>query len=115
MPICLVLHELGHAGPAAEQALFSAVFEVASSHWRVTPGATLVGTDVSPTYLRDHLLRALDDFRRPAGAAAGHAPARRGGVARHPAGRRGVAGGRGGLTAPEPGQPPPRMYRRSGR
>jgi hypothetical protein len=65
MPICLVLHELGHAGPAAEQALFSAVFEVASSHWRVTPGATLVGTDVSPTYLRDHLLRALDDSGAP--------------------------------------------------
>ena len=57
MPICLVLHEFGRAGPAAEQALFGAVFEVASSHWRVTPSATLVGTDVSPAYLRDHLLR----------------------------------------------------------
>jgi len=60
MPICLVLHELGLAGPLAEQAFFGAVFEVASSHWRVTPGATLVGTDVSPGYLRDHLRRALE-------------------------------------------------------
>lgn len=65
MPICLVLHELGHAGPAAEQALFSAMFEVASSHWRVATGATLVGTDVSPSYLRDHLVRALDDAGAP--------------------------------------------------
>jgi hypothetical protein len=65
MPICLVVHELGLAGPGAEQALFSAVFEVSSSHWRVTPTATLVGTDVSPAYLRDHLLRALDDAGAP--------------------------------------------------
>jgi hypothetical protein len=65
MPICLVLHELVQASPAAEQALFGAVFEVASSHWRVTPSATLVGTDVSPAYLRDHLLRALDDAGAP--------------------------------------------------
>ncbi len=65
MPICLVVHELGLGGPGAEQALFSAVFEVASSHWRVTPSATLVGTDVSPAYLRDHLLRALDDAGAP--------------------------------------------------
>ena len=66
MPICLVLHELGRAGETAEQALFGAVFEVASSHWRVTPSATLVGTDVSPAYLRDHLLRALRDAGAPA-------------------------------------------------
>ena len=65
MPICLVLHEFGPAGPVAEQALFGAVFEVASSHWRVTPSATLVGTDVSPMYLRDHLMRALDDAGAP--------------------------------------------------
>ena len=65
MPICLVLHELGLAGPAAEEALFGAVFEVASSHWRVAPNATLVGTDVSPAYLRDHLRRALDDAGAP--------------------------------------------------
>jgi hypothetical protein len=65
MPISLVLHELGPAGPGAEQALFDAVFEVASSHWRVTPGATLVGTDVSSAYLRDHLLRALNDAGAP--------------------------------------------------
>ncbi len=65
MPICLDHHELGRAGPAAEQALFGADFEVASSHWRVTPSATLVGTDVSPAYLRDHLLRALADAGAP--------------------------------------------------
>ena len=66
MPICLVLHEFGgDADSAAEQALFNAVFEVASSHWRVTPAATLVGTDVSPAYLRDHLLRALRDAGAP--------------------------------------------------
>ena len=65
MPISLVLHELGPAGQAAEQALFDAVFEVASSHWRVTPGATLVGTDVSPAYLRDHLLHALEAAGAP--------------------------------------------------
>lgn len=67
MPICLVLHELGGAGPAVEQALVSAVYEVSSSHWRVAPSATLVGTDVSPSYLRDHLLRALADAGAPPG------------------------------------------------
>ncbi len=82
MPICLVLHKFDHAGPGAEQALFGAVFEVASSHWRVTRSATLIGTDVSPAYLRDHLLRALADAGAPpslllvtplaAGAAAWH-------------------------------------------
>lgn len=65
MPISLVLHELGHAGPAAEQAFFGAMFEVSSSHWRVTPGATMVGTDISPAYLRDHLKRALDAAGAP--------------------------------------------------
>lgn len=65
MPICLVLHEFEPAGPKTEQALFDAVFEVASSHWRVTPGATLLGTDVSPAYLRDHLRRALDGAGAP--------------------------------------------------
>lgn len=66
MPICLVLHEPGLTGDAAEQAFSGAVFEVASSHWRVSPGATLVGTDVSPAYLRDHLLRALKGAGAPA-------------------------------------------------
>lgn len=59
MPICLVLHEFEGSGPEAEQALTHAVFEVSSSHWRVTSCATLVGTDVSPAYLRAHLLRAM--------------------------------------------------------
>lgn len=60
MPICLVLHEPGLGGPAAEHAFFDAVFEVASSHWRVMSCATLLGTDLSPGYVRDHLRRALD-------------------------------------------------------
>ena len=67
MPICLVLHEPGLGGPAAEHAFFDAVFEVASSHWRVMACATLLGTDLSPTYLRDHLKRALDGANAPAG------------------------------------------------
>ncbi len=67
MPICLVLHEPGLGGPAPEQAFFDAVFEVASSHWRVAPGATLLGTDLSPGYLRDHLRRALDGAGAPPG------------------------------------------------
>ena len=67
MPICLVLHESGLGGPEAEQAFFEAVFEVASSHWRVQPTATLLGTDLSPAYLRDHLRRALDGADAPPG------------------------------------------------
>ena len=65
MPICLVLHELGLAGPAVEQAFFDAVFEVSNSHWRVAGNATLLSTDLSPAYLRDHLRRALDGAGAP--------------------------------------------------
>lgn len=65
MSICLVLHEPGLGGPKAEHAFFDAVFEIASSHWRVAPGATLLGTDLSPSYLRDHLRRALDGADAP--------------------------------------------------
>jgi hypothetical protein len=61
MVLLLVLHDLGPEPPEeAENRLFSAVFEVAPDHWRVTPGATLVGTEVSPRYLVDHLRRAAE-------------------------------------------------------
>ncbi len=62
MPICLVLHELGLAGPRAEQALFDAVFEVSSSHWRVTAGATLVGQVAVGLALVAALLNAVFAF-----------------------------------------------------
>ncbi|HYZ33007.1 MAG TPA: hypothetical protein VE684_12085 [Crenalkalicoccus sp.] len=58
MSLCLVLHDFAGDG-AAEKACFDAVYEIAPEHWRVTPGATLVATGVSPRYLRDHLLGAL--------------------------------------------------------
>jgi hypothetical protein len=59
MAMCLVLHDLAGVPAAAEKAFFEAIFEIAAEHWRVTPGAVLVGSGVSPGYLRDHLLRAL--------------------------------------------------------
>src|SRR5215207_3184200 len=61
MAICLVLYDLGPAPPEeAESRFFDAVFEVAPDHWRVTAGATLVGTEVSSRYLIDHLRRAAE-------------------------------------------------------
>jgi hypothetical protein len=59
MSVCLVLHDLAGVPAAAEKAFFEAIFEIAAEHWRVTPGAVLVGSGISPNYLRDHLLRAL--------------------------------------------------------
>jgi hypothetical protein len=59
MSLCLVLHDLAGVPAAAEKAFFEAIFEIAPDHWRVTGEAVLVGTGVSPAYLRDHLLRAL--------------------------------------------------------
>ena len=59
MSLCLVLHDLGPAPAAAEKVFFEAIFEIAPEHWPITPNATLVATGVSPSYLRDHLLRAL--------------------------------------------------------
>jgi hypothetical protein len=59
MSLCLVLHEFGKAPAAAQKVFFEAIFEIAPEHWPITGGATLVATGVSPTYLRDHLLRAL--------------------------------------------------------
>ncbi len=59
MAVCLVLHDLTGASAAAEKAFFEAIFEIAPDHWRVAPEAVLVGTEISPAYLRDHLLQAL--------------------------------------------------------
>lgn len=54
----LVLHDLEPGTPAAH-ALTAAVFEIAPGHWAPFPGAVLVAADVSPRYLRDHLVRSL--------------------------------------------------------
>ncbi|MBX6743316.1 MAG: hypothetical protein QJR07_05220 [Acetobacteraceae bacterium] len=59
MSLCLVLHDLGGAPADAEKAFFEAIYEIAPDHWPVTGRAVLVGTEVSPAYLRDHLLQAL--------------------------------------------------------
>lgn len=59
MSVCLVMHDLAGVSAAAEKAFFEAIFEIAPDHWQITPGVVLVGTGVSPGYLRDHLQRAL--------------------------------------------------------
>jgi hypothetical protein len=59
MSLCLVLHDIPGASAEAEKAFFEAIFEIAPEHWRITGAAVLVGTGVSPAYLRDHLLRVL--------------------------------------------------------
>jgi hypothetical protein len=59
MPLLLVLHDLGtppaEAPGEAEEDFFYTFFGVAPDHWRLAPGATLVGTDLSPRYLLQHL------------------------------------------------------------
>lgn len=67
MSLCLVLHDLRGASAEAEKAFFEAIFEIAPDHWRITGEAVLVGTGVSPAYLRDHLLRTLRRHGAPAG------------------------------------------------
>ena len=67
MPITLVLHDPDLGGSEGETAFFDAIFEVAPTHWRVRPDTTLIGTDLSPAYLRDHLRRALDRTGAPLG------------------------------------------------
>ncbi|MDB5374869.1 MAG: hypothetical protein JWP04_3511 [Belnapia sp.] len=59
MSLCLVLHDLGDASAAAEKVFYEAIFEIAPEHWPIAARVTLVATEVSPAYLRDHLLRAL--------------------------------------------------------
>lgn len=66
MPQCLlVLHALEELTPEARKAFFHSIYEIAPEHWPVNPGATLVATGISPTYLRDHLRRALDRAAAP--------------------------------------------------
>lgn len=67
MPITLVLHDPDLGGSEGETAFFDAIFEIAPTHWRVRPDTTLIGTDLSPAYLRDHLRRALDRAGVPLG------------------------------------------------
>jgi hypothetical protein len=55
MALLLVAHDLGPVPEEAERAFFDGFFIVAPDHWRATPGATLVGTEVSPSYLLLHL------------------------------------------------------------
>ena len=55
MALLLILHDLGTPPAAAEEDFFYTLFGVAPDHWRVTPAASLVGTDLSPGYLLQHL------------------------------------------------------------
>jgi hypothetical protein len=55
MPLLLILHDLGSPPAEAEEDFFYAFFGVVPDHWRLAPGATLVGTDLSPGYLLQHL------------------------------------------------------------
>jgi hypothetical protein len=58
MPLALVVHDLP-AGSAALKAMVDAIYEIAPEHWPMSDSALLAATGVSPSYLRDHLLRAL--------------------------------------------------------
>ena len=64
MALSLILHDLSALEPDDEKRFFEAIFQIAPEHWRVSDGATLVDTGVSPLYLREHLVRALPDERR---------------------------------------------------
>jgi hypothetical protein len=57
MALLLILHDLGDPPPGAqpEEEFFYTFFGLAPDHWRLAPGATLVGTDLSPAYLLRHL------------------------------------------------------------
>ncbi len=65
MSLALVIHDLP-AGSTAAKVMFDAIYEIAPAHWAVTEGAVLAETEVSPTYLRDHLRRALQVKGEPA-------------------------------------------------
>lgn len=58
VPLALVIHDLP-PGEALD-ALYAAIYEIAPEHWPMTGTAVLAETGVSPTYLRDHLLRSLE-------------------------------------------------------
>lgn len=55
MALLLILHDLGTPPAAAEEDFFYTLFGVAPDHWRITPAASLVGTNLSPGYLLEHL------------------------------------------------------------
>lgn len=55
MALLLMLHDLGNPPKEAEEDFFYSFFGLAPDHWRLAPGATLVGTDLSPDYLLRHL------------------------------------------------------------
>ena len=59
MALSLILHDLSALEPDDEKRFFEAIFQIAPEHWRVSDGATLLETGVSPAYLRDHLVRVL--------------------------------------------------------
>lgn len=66
-PQCLlVLHDLEGLTAEVRKSFFDSIYEIAPEHWPVQAGATLVATGTSPTYLRDHLRRALDRAAAPA-------------------------------------------------
>lgn len=58
MPLCLILHDLGDAPAEATEDFFYTFFGIAPDHWRLADGATLVGTDLSPGYVLQHLRQA---------------------------------------------------------
>jgi hypothetical protein len=58
MPVALVVHDLPPGSDAAK-VMFEAIFEIAAEHWPVAEGVVLAVTDVSPAYLRTHLLREM--------------------------------------------------------
>jgi hypothetical protein len=64
MALSLILHDLSALEPDDEKRFFEAIFQIAPEHWRVSQGATLLETGVSPGYLRDHLVRVLPAERR---------------------------------------------------
>lgn len=64
MPLSLILHDLSALEPDDEKRFFESIFQIAPEHWQVSKGATLAETGVSPTYLRDHLVRTLPPAMR---------------------------------------------------
>jgi hypothetical protein len=63
----LVIHDVPADDSPAATAFSEALFHIAPEHWPLATGAVLLATEVSPGYLRDHLLHKL----RRAGAEPG--------------------------------------------
>ncbi|MEN0075134.1 MAG: hypothetical protein AAGC69_12160 [Paracraurococcus sp.] len=66
MALSLILHDLAAIESEDETRFFEAIFQISPEHWRLSAGATLLETGVSPAYLRDHLLRARPEELRSA-------------------------------------------------